>query len=129
MPLHASEFVLATHDIQRGRHTVVKRGTQGTVVGSWPNWSSTTYSVEFSSVRGATITMSGLTERDVQPEPGHDGQNDPPEFPTCMEPDVSSPTAAIGKPQTAAGVATDPTAVRRERPDGTNPKSHTNERR
>ena len=77
MPLHALESVLATHDIQRGRHTVVKRGTQGIVVGSWPNWSSTTYCVEFRSVRGATITMSGLTERDVQPEPGHDGMTHP----------------------------------------------------
>jgi hypothetical protein len=129
MPLHASEFVLATHDIQRGRHTVVKRGTLGKVIGSWPKWFSTTYSVEFRSVRGATITMSGLTERDVQREPGHDGQNDPPEFPTRVEHDVRSPTVAIGGQEAVAGVVTDPPAVQRECPNDSNPKSPHHDRR
>ena len=47
--------------------------------------------------------MSGLTERDVQSEPGHDGQNDPPPgFPNPMEPDVRSPTVVIGRQQTVA---------------------------
>ena len=40
------------------------------VVNTFPNWSSTTYSVEFTpeDIPGATVTMSGLTERDVQPD-------------------------------------------------------------
>ena len=130
MPLHARESVLATHDIQRGHHTVVKRRTQGKVIGSWPNWSSTTYSVEFRSVRGATITMSGLTERDVQSEPGHDGQDDPPPgFPTRMEPDVRSPKVAISMQETVTRAATDPPVVQRDRPNDANPKSHPNDRR
>ena len=71
---------------------------------------------------GATITMSGLTERDVQSEPGHDGQNDPPPgFPNPMEPDVRSLTVVIGRQQTVASMATEPPAVRRERPNDTNP--------
>ena len=42
----------------------------GTVVDSFPNWSSTTYSVEFvpEDIPGATLTMHGLTELDVQPD-------------------------------------------------------------
>ncbi|MGS0684554.1 hypothetical protein ACVBEQ_05265 [Nakamurella sp. GG22] len=55
------------HDIHQGVN-VVRTGWRGRVVSSWPNWFSTTYSVEFSprGVPGATVTMSGLTERDVQ---------------------------------------------------------------
>ena len=69
MPLQTLMPVHATHDIQRG-HNVVKNGWHGTVVNSFPNWSSTTYSVEFTpeGVPGATVTMSGLTERDVEPD-------------------------------------------------------------
>jgi len=54
--------------LHRGRHTVVKHGSHGTVVDSWPNWSCTTYGVEFTPEPGATVTPSGLTERDVQPD-------------------------------------------------------------
>ena len=63
--------VHATHNIQRGRTVVVKHGSHGTVVDSWPNWSSTTYSVQFTPEgipERPAITLSGLTERDVQPD-------------------------------------------------------------
>jgi hypothetical protein len=48
---------------------MVKSGWHGMVVDSFPNWSSTTYSVEFipAGVSEATVTMWGLTEADVQP--------------------------------------------------------------
>jgi len=62
--------VHATHDIHQGPN-VVKLGWHGMIVGSWPDWSSTTYSVEFAApegVAGAPVTMSGLTESDVQPD-------------------------------------------------------------
>jgi len=63
MPVHA------THDLRRG-HTVVRHGWHGRVVNSFPNWSSTTYSVEFTpdGDPAAVVTLSGLTERDVQPD-------------------------------------------------------------
>jgi hypothetical protein len=63
MPVHA------THDLRRG-HTVVMHGWHGRVVNSFPNWSSTTYSVEFTpdGDPAAVVTLSGLTERDVQPD-------------------------------------------------------------
>ena len=69
MSLQTLAPVHATHDIQRG-HNVVKHGWHGRVVGSFPNWSSTTYSVEFvpEDIAGATLTMHGLTELDVQPD-------------------------------------------------------------
>ena len=69
MPLQTLAPVHATHDIQRG-HTVVRHGWHGRVVDSFPNWSSTTYSVEFvpEDIAGATLTMHGLTELDVQPD-------------------------------------------------------------
>ena len=42
------------------------------VQGQWwvpgPSWAWTTYSVEFTPEPGATVTLSGLTERDVQPD-------------------------------------------------------------
>jgi hypothetical protein len=69
MSLQTLAPVHATHDIQRG-HNVVKHGWHGRVVDSFPNWSSTTYSVEFVPVDipGATLTLHGLTELDVQPD-------------------------------------------------------------
>ena len=69
MPLQTLAPVHATHDIQRG-HNVVKHGWHGRVVDSFPNWSSTTYSVEFAPEDdpAAVVTMSGLTELDVQPD-------------------------------------------------------------
>jgi hypothetical protein len=69
MSLQTLAPVHATHDIQRG-HNVVKHGWHGRVVDSFPNWSSTTYSVEFvpDDIPGATLTVHGLTELDVQPD-------------------------------------------------------------
>jgi len=69
MSLQTLAPVHATHDIQRV-HNVVKHGWHGRVVDSFPNWSSTTYSVEFvpDDIAGATLTMHGLTELDVQPD-------------------------------------------------------------
>jgi len=60
--------VHATHDLHRGSVVLVKHGSHGKVVDSWPNWSCTTYSVEFSPEPGDTVTLTGLTERDVQPD-------------------------------------------------------------
>ena len=67
MSLQTLTYVHATHDLHRGRTVVVKHGSHGRVVNSWPNWSCTTYSVEFvpEGVPGATVTLSGLTERDA----------------------------------------------------------------
>ena len=69
MPLQTLAPVHATHDIRRG-HNVVRHGWHGRVVDSFPNWSSTTYSVEFTpdDIAGATLTMHGVTELDVQPD-------------------------------------------------------------
>lgn len=70
MILQTLTHVHATHDLERGRTVVVKCGSPGKVVDSWPSWSCTTYSVEFTAdgVPGGTVTLSGLTERDVQPD-------------------------------------------------------------
>ena len=69
MPLQTLAAVHATHDIHQGPH-VVKQGWHGMIVNSFPNWSSTTYSVEFTPEGdpAAVLTMNGLTERDVQPD-------------------------------------------------------------
>ena len=63
--LRTLELVRATHDILRNRHTVVKCGARGRILDSHHD-SPTTYVVQFNSVRGATVTLAGLTERDVQ---------------------------------------------------------------
>jgi hypothetical protein len=70
MTLQTLTAVHATHDLHRGPAVVVKHGSHGKVVDSWPNWSCTTYSVEFTTDGdpAAVVTMSGLTERDVQPD-------------------------------------------------------------
>ena len=69
MTLQTLTPVHATHDIHQSPN-VVKHGWHGTIVDSFPNWSSTTYSVEFihDDVPGVTLTMSGLTEGDVEPD-------------------------------------------------------------
>jgi hypothetical protein len=69
MTLQMLAPVHATHDIHQGPN-VVRHGWHGTVVNSWPNWSSTTYSVEFirADAPGAPVTLTGLTELDVQPD-------------------------------------------------------------
>ena len=69
MSLQTLTPVHATHEIHRG-HNVVKVGWHGRVVNSFPNWSSTTYSVEFmpEGDPAAVLTLNGLTELDVQPD-------------------------------------------------------------
>jgi len=69
MSLQTLAPVHATHEIHQG-HNVVRHGWHGRVVDSFPNWSSTTYSVEFvpEDIPGATLTLHGLTEADVQPD-------------------------------------------------------------
>jgi hypothetical protein len=69
MSLQTLAPVHATHDIKRGEE-IVRHGWHGRVVNSFPNWSSTTYSVEFAPEDDptATLTLCGLTERDVQPD-------------------------------------------------------------
>ena len=69
MSLQTLAPVHATHDIHQGPN-VVKQGWHGMVVNSFPSWSSTSYSVEFipEDIPGATLTMWGLTEADVQPD-------------------------------------------------------------
>jgi hypothetical protein len=69
MSLQTLTQVHATLDIKRGEE-VVRHGSHGRVVNSFPNWSSTTYSVEFAPADdpAATLTLCGLTELDVQPD-------------------------------------------------------------
>jgi len=69
MSLQTLAPVHATHEIRRGHH-VVEPGWHGRVVDSFPNWSSTTYSVEFTADGDPTtvLTLSGLTERGVAPD-------------------------------------------------------------
>jgi hypothetical protein len=72
MTLQTLTQVRAAHDLHQGRHTVVKHGARGVVVDLHPSWSETTYTVEFTQVgkhhRKPTVTLVGLTERDVQPD-------------------------------------------------------------
>jgi len=73
MTLQTLSAVHATHDLQRGRHTLVKDGSRGKVVDSHPNWADTTYTVEFDSIHeeipgGNSVTLSGLTMGDVDPD-------------------------------------------------------------
>ena len=70
MTLTTLSTVHASHDLQRGRHTLVKHGSPGKVVDSHPNWGATTYTVEFESIPVQTpgrdqVTLSGLTTGDV----------------------------------------------------------------
>jgi hypothetical protein len=67
MPLPALSAVQAVHDIQRGRHIVVRHGSPGRIVNLQQGWSDTHYTVEFTPLPGATVTLIGLTDGDVQP--------------------------------------------------------------
>ena len=98
MSLQTLAPVHATHDIRRGRE-VVKRGWHGRVVDSFPNWSTTTYSVQFTADGDPSmvLTISGLTERDVQADgrqprrrsvPGGQLAGNPPASVECAEPDL-----------------------------------------
>jgi hypothetical protein len=70
MTLGTLSTVHALHDLQRGRHILVKHGSHGKVVDSHPNWVATTYTVEFESIPNQAagnnpVTLSGLTTGDV----------------------------------------------------------------
>jgi hypothetical protein len=70
MTLRTLSHVRAAHDLQRGRHTLVKHGSHGKVVDSQQNWGATTYTVEFESIPvqapgNNPVTLSGLTSGDV----------------------------------------------------------------
>ena len=69
MTLQTLSAVQATHDIRRGRHTLVKNGSHGKVVDAHSTWSGTTYTVEFEPKgkkhRRETVTVVGVTEADV----------------------------------------------------------------
>ena len=47
MSLQPQTRVHASHDIRRAAHKLVKQGAHGVVVDTHPNWSGTTYTVEF----------------------------------------------------------------------------------
>lgn len=73
MTMRTLSAVHATHDLQRGRHTLVKDGSPGKVVDSHQNWTETTYTVEFDSIHekmagGNSVTLSGLTTGDLDPD-------------------------------------------------------------
>ncbi len=67
MTLKPASAVHAVHDIHQGVN-LVRNGTHGRVVKSWPNWLRATYSVEFEPHRSsaANVPIYGLTELDVQ---------------------------------------------------------------
>jgi hypothetical protein len=70
VPLQTLTAVRASRDILRGRTTVVKHGTPGKIVDIRPDWSATTYTVEFAPLgtthRGVIVTLPGLTEGDIE---------------------------------------------------------------
>jgi len=70
MTLRTLSAVHASHDLQRGHHTLVKNGSHGKVVDSHQNWGATTYTVEFESIPAQAagnnpVTLNGLTDSDV----------------------------------------------------------------
>lgn len=72
MSLQPQTRVHASHDIRRGQHRLVKQGAHGMVVDTHPNWSGTTYTVEFDPKgkkhHKPALTVVGLTDGDVAPE-------------------------------------------------------------
>ncbi len=67
MPLPALSPVQAVHDIPYAGRTAVTTGAPGRIVNLQTGWVATTYTVEFSPVDGATLTLVGLSDRDVRP--------------------------------------------------------------
>jgi hypothetical protein len=70
MTLETLSTVHASHDLQRGHHTLVRHGSSGKVVDLHPNWVATTYTVEFESIPfqapgNNPVTLTGLTAGDV----------------------------------------------------------------
>jgi|GEM_PF-1336401 len=67
MALPALSTVQAARDIPYGGTTAVPTGVPGTIVNLQTGWAATTYTVEFTPGPGATLTLVGLSERDVLP--------------------------------------------------------------
>ena len=67
MCFHTGTPVRAAREIWRGGTVVAPSGASGRIVNFTQNWSSTTYTVEFAPEPGATVTVIGLTEGDIQP--------------------------------------------------------------
>ena len=55
------------HGKFRGGTVVAPSGASGRIVNFTQNWLGTTYTVEFAPEPGATLTVIGLTEGDIQP--------------------------------------------------------------
>ncbi len=66
MVFPALTTVQAARDIRYGGSTAVPTGAPGRVVNLQTGWGSTTYTVEFTPDAGTTLTLVGLTERDLQ---------------------------------------------------------------
>jgi len=67
MCFHTGAPVRAAREIRRGGTVVAPSGASGRIVNFTQNWSGTTYTVEFAPEPGATLTVIGLTEGDIQP--------------------------------------------------------------
>ena len=67
MCFHTGTPVRAAREIWRAGTVVASSGASGRIVNFTHNWSVTTYTVEFAPEPGATLTVIGLTEGDIQP--------------------------------------------------------------
>lgn len=67
MTFPALTMVHAAHDIRYGGTTAVPAGVPGRIVNLQTGWAATTYTVEFTPSPGATLTLTGLSERDFHP--------------------------------------------------------------
>jgi len=67
MALSALTTVQAARDIPYGGTTAVPTGVPGRIVNLQTGWAATTYTVEFTPGPGTTLTLVGLSERDVLP--------------------------------------------------------------
>jgi hypothetical protein len=66
MAFPALTTVQAARDIHYGVSTAVPTGAPGRIVNLQPGWGPTTYTVEFTPDIGTTVTLVGLTDRDLQ---------------------------------------------------------------
>jgi hypothetical protein len=67
MALPALAPVQAVHDIPYAGRTAVASGVPGRVVNIQTGWAATTYTVEFRPAHGSTLTLVGLSDRDIRP--------------------------------------------------------------
>ena len=67
MCFHTGAPVRAAREIWRAGTVVASSGASRRIVNFTHNWSGTTYTVEFAPEPGATLTVIGLTEGDIQP--------------------------------------------------------------